>query len=80
VIGRGQDRTPPAEPIGPWWDTFGDPTLSDLIAQAYRQNPSPQAAGVRVIRRRRAGALRSTLPQTELVGAIGGRSRARTPS
>jgi NodT family efflux transporter outer membrane factor (OMF) lipoprotein len=72
-IGRGQDRiAPPAEPIGPWWDTFGDPTLSDLIAQAYRQNPSLQAAGVRVIeaQARRGIAIGTLFPQTQnLVGA-----------
>jgi outer membrane protein TolC len=43
------DIVRPAEPIGPWWESFDDPILSNLIAEAYRQNPSLQAAGVRVL-------------------------------
>src|SRR5262249_22309189 len=36
---------PSSEPIGPWWETFGDPVLTTLIVDAYRGNPSLQAAG-----------------------------------
>ena len=54
-----------AEPIGPWWETFGDPILSDLVAEAYRQNPSLQAAGGRVIEAhaRRGIAIGTLFPQ-----------------
>jgi NodT family efflux transporter outer membrane factor (OMF) lipoprotein len=66
---------PPAEPIGPWWDAFGDPVLSELIVQAYRGNPSLQAAGVRVLeaQARRGIAIGTLFPQTQ--NAIGGYSR-----
>src|SRR5690242_433867 len=40
---------PAAEPIGTWWESFGDPVLTQLIVEGYRQNPSLQAAGARVI-------------------------------
>ena len=34
-VGRDAGSVAPAaEPIGPWWDTFGDPVLSNLIAEA----------------------------------------------
>jgi len=36
----------------PWWHVFRDETLNGLIAQAYRQNVSLQAAGVRVYQAR----------------------------
>jgi NodT family efflux transporter outer membrane factor (OMF) lipoprotein len=32
-----------------WWTLFGDPTLTTLVETAYRQNPSLQAAGARVL-------------------------------
>jgi NodT family efflux transporter outer membrane factor (OMF) lipoprotein len=32
-----------------WWTLFGDPTLTSLVETAYRQNPSLQAAGARVL-------------------------------
>lgn len=32
-----------------WWKVFNDPVLNDLIERAYRNNPSLQAAGVRVL-------------------------------
>jgi len=71
------DRAEPAisrqaEPIGAWWESFDDPTLSDLIAQAYRQNPSLQAAGVRVLeaQARRGIAIGTLFPQGQaLVGS-----------
>jgi NodT family efflux transporter outer membrane factor (OMF) lipoprotein len=66
---------PPAEPIGPWWETFGDPVLNDLVAEAYRQNPSLQAAGARVIEAhaRRGIAIGTLFPQTQ--NAVGGYRR-----
>jgi NodT family efflux transporter outer membrane factor (OMF) lipoprotein len=66
---------PAAEPIGPWWESFGDPILSDLIAEAYRQNPSLQAAGVRVLeaQARRGIAIGTIFPQTQ--NAVGGYRR-----
>ncbi|WP_153771379.1 efflux transporter outer membrane subunit [Labrenzia sp. CE80] len=38
----------------PWWHVFNDETLNALIADAYRQNMSLQAAGVRVYQARAA--------------------------
>ena len=32
-----------------WWTLFDDPTLATLVETAYRQNPSLQAAGARVL-------------------------------
>ncbi|MCK6556476.1 efflux transporter outer membrane subunit [Candidatus Binatia bacterium] len=32
-----------------WWTVFDDPTLTALVETAYRQNPSLQAAGARVL-------------------------------
>ena len=63
---------PDTEPIGPWWDAFGDPALSDLIAEAYRQNPSLQAAGVRVLKAQanRGIAIGTLFPQMQ--NAVGG--------
>ena len=69
---EGDGIAPSSEPIGPWWESFGDPTMSNLIAEAYRQNPSLQAAGVRVIeaQARRGIAIGTLFPQTQnLVGA-----------
>jgi NodT family efflux transporter outer membrane factor (OMF) lipoprotein len=66
---------PPSEPIGPWWESFGDPVLTKLIVEAYRQNPSLQAAGVRVIeaQARRGIAIGTIFPQTQ--NLVGGYSR-----
>jgi NodT family efflux transporter outer membrane factor (OMF) lipoprotein len=66
---------PAAEPIGPWWESFGDPILSNLIVEAYRQNPSLQAAGVRVLeaQARRGIAIGTIFPQTQ--NAVGGYRR-----
>jgi NodT family efflux transporter outer membrane factor (OMF) lipoprotein len=67
-IARG-DRViaPAAEPIGPWWETFDDPVLTNLIVYAYRQNPSLQAAGVRVLEAhaRRGIAIGTLFPQVQ---------------
>lgn len=40
-------RTP--ADISTWWVVFNDPVLNTLVDTAYRQNPSLQAAGVRVL-------------------------------
>ncbi|MGH2745163.1 MAG: efflux transporter outer membrane subunit, partial [Thermoleophilaceae bacterium] len=32
-----------------WWRVFGDPALDDLVAFAYRKNPTLEAAGLRVV-------------------------------
>lgn len=32
-----------------WWQVLNDPVLNDLVERAYRNNPSLQAAGVRVL-------------------------------
>jgi len=66
---------PGAEPIGPWWETFDDPILTDLIVEAYRQNPSLEAAGVRVMQAvaNRGIAIGTLFPQTQT--AFGSYSR-----
>ena len=66
---------PAAEPIGPWWESFGDPALTSLVVEAYRQNPSLQAAGVRVLeaQARRGIAIGTLFPQTQ--NAVGGYQR-----
>src|SRR5438132_316756 len=38
-----------AMPAADWWRVFRDPTLDDLVARAYRQNLTLQAAGLRVV-------------------------------
>lgn len=64
-----------AEPIGPWWEAFGDPVLSELIVAAYRGNPTLEAAGVRVLeaQARRGIAVGGLFPQTQ--EAVGGYTR-----
>ena len=71
----GDDIVQHAQPIGPWWETFNDPVLTDLIAEAYRQNPSLQAAGVRVVeaQARRGIAIGTLFPQAQ--NAVGGYRR-----
>src|SRR5262249_44461803 len=66
---------PGSEPLGPWWESFGGPILADLIVEAYRQNPSLQAAGVRVLegQARRGIAIGTLFPQTQ--NAVGGYTR-----
>jgi len=36
-----------AQPRGPWWESFGDPTLSQLEGQLAESNPDLQAAVAR---------------------------------
>jgi outer membrane protein TolC len=77
---------PSAEPIGPWWESFHDQVLTDMIIEAYRQNPSLQAAGIRVIeaQARRGIAIGTLFPQSQnLVGAytrnVASKNLALTP-
>ena len=69
---------PDSQPIGPWWESFGDPVLTNLIVEAYRQNPTLQAAGVRVIQAqaRRGIAIGALFPQTQ--NLTGGYTRVIT--
>lgn len=39
-------------PVVQWWGTFNDPVLNDLVARAYAQNLTLQAAGARVLQAR----------------------------
>jgi NodT family efflux transporter outer membrane factor (OMF) lipoprotein len=66
---------PAAEPIGPWWESFGDPVLTDLVVDGYRRNPSLQAAGARVLeaQARRGIAIGTLFPQTQ--NLVGGYTR-----
>ena len=66
---------PSAQPIGPWWESFGDPVLTNLIVEAYQRNPTLQAAGVRVLeaQARRGIAIGTIFPQTQ--NAVGGYRR-----
>jgi NodT family efflux transporter outer membrane factor (OMF) lipoprotein len=66
---------PSSDPIGPWWESFGDPVLTNLIVEAYRQNPSLQAAGVRVLeaQARRGIAIGTLFPQMQ--NAVGAYAR-----
>src|SRR5690242_17247796 len=58
---------PDSEPIGPWWESFGDPVLTNLVIEGYQQNPSLQAAGARVIegQARRGIAIGTLFPQVQ---------------
>lgn len=55
------------ESITRWWEILNDPVLNDLVEKAYRQNPSLQAAGVRVLeaQARRAIAYGLLFPQQQ---------------
>jgi NodT family efflux transporter outer membrane factor (OMF) lipoprotein len=50
-----------------WWTAFNDPVLTTLIETAYRQNPSLQAAGSRVLeaQARRGIAIGQLFPQQQ---------------
>jgi len=69
---------PPSEPIGPWWESFSDPILTNLIVEAYRQNPSLQAAGARVLEgvARRGIAIGTLFPQMQNAVASYSRNHA----
>jgi NodT family efflux transporter outer membrane factor (OMF) lipoprotein len=78
VTPDAQTIAPSAEPIGPWWESFRDPTLSNLIAEAYERNPSLQSAAIRVLdaHARRGIAIGTLFPQTQ--NAVGGYRRTVT--
>jgi NodT family efflux transporter outer membrane factor (OMF) lipoprotein len=50
-----------------WWKVFGDPVLDSLVETAYRENPSLQAAGARVLEAlaRRGIAIGTLFPQQQ---------------
>lgn len=58
-------------PVAAWWETFNDPTLNSLVAQAYAQNLTLQIAGTRVLQARaQLGiAFGEFFPQSQGVGA-----------
>jgi NodT family efflux transporter outer membrane factor (OMF) lipoprotein len=63
-----------------WWAWFKDPRLSDLIADAYRQNLTLRAVGYRVLEARanRAIAAGNLLPQSQAAFADFSRNRVST--
>ncbi len=70
VTGRGAD-------VAAWWNLFGDPTLTDLVQLAARQNLGVEAAGVKIYEARaQLGIARGNLlPQQQQLG--GGYKRTR---
>jgi NodT family efflux transporter outer membrane factor (OMF) lipoprotein len=50
-----------------WWKVFGDPVLDSLVETAYRDNPTLQAAGARVLEAmaRRGIAIGTLFPQQQ---------------
>lgn len=44
--------TPSAVDVVEWWEVFEDPVLNDLVARAYSQNLTLEAAGLRVLEAR----------------------------
>jgi NodT family efflux transporter outer membrane factor (OMF) lipoprotein len=52
-----------------WWRIFADPALDALVELAYRQNPTLEAAGLRVVEARalRGIAIGQLFPQTQQV-------------
>ncbi|MEP2031244.1 MAG: efflux transporter outer membrane subunit [Paracoccaceae bacterium] len=59
-----------SQPVVKWWETFNDPTLNRLIAEAYAQNLSLQIAGARVLQARaQLGiAFGELFPQSQVAG------------
>jgi len=57
-------------PVVKWWETFNDPVLNRLVAQAYAQNLSLQVAGARVLQARaQLGiAFGELYPQSQVLG------------
>ncbi len=53
--------------VSAWWTVFQDPVLNTLIANAYQQNPSLHAAGVRILeaQAQRGIALGQLFPQQQ---------------
>ena len=66
-------RTSEAEPEAAWWDSFGDPVLSDLVRRAAHENRDVKIAAERV-RAARAG---ETISRSWLCPSVGvGRRRS----
>ncbi len=63
-------REEPAE-IREWWTAFDDPVLTRLVHEAYEQNLSLRAAGLRVIQARavRGIAVGEFFPQEQAISA-----------
>ena len=63
-----------------WWKVFNDPVLDRLIATAYEQNLSLQAAGVRILEARAQLGIATgyQYPQSQSVGAGAARSQSST--
>jgi len=61
-----------------WWDELHDPALDALVEQAYRQNLTLQAAGLRVIQAqaRRGIAIGGLFPQKQEITASYSRTRS----
>jgi NodT family efflux transporter outer membrane factor (OMF) lipoprotein len=61
-----------------WWDELNDPVLDALVEQAYRQNLTLQAAGLRVIQAqaRRGIAIGGLWPQQQEIAASYARTRS----
>ncbi|MCB1351755.1 MAG: efflux transporter outer membrane subunit [Rhodobacteraceae bacterium] len=64
-------------PVVRWWETFRDPVLDGLVAEAYAQNLTLQMAGARVMQARaQLGIAHGELfPQSQAVGAAYSRRR-----
>lgn len=65
----------PEQASATWWETFQDPVLDRLVVEAWRENLSLKAAGLRVLeaRARRGIAVGRFFPQTqEAFGGISG--------
>ncbi|MBY8974529.1 efflux transporter outer membrane subunit [Rhodobacteraceae bacterium NNCM2] len=60
-----------SEPVVAWWESFHDPVLNKLIAEAYAQNLDLQIAGARVLQARaQLGiAFGEMFPQSQSIGA-----------
>jgi NodT family efflux transporter outer membrane factor (OMF) lipoprotein len=58
---------PEAADYSAWWTVFHDPVLTSLVETAYRQNPTLQAAGARVLaaEARRGIAIGALFPQQQ---------------
>lgn len=58
-------------PVVAWWETFNDPVLNRLVAEAYTQNLDLQIAGARVLQARaQLGiAFGDMFPQSQVAGA-----------
>ncbi|MEN6459521.1 MAG: efflux transporter outer membrane subunit [Thermoguttaceae bacterium] len=61
-----------------WWRTFGDPTLDSLICDAYRQNLTLRAAGLRILeaRAQRAIVVGELFPQSQQLDGSYSRNNA----